>query len=582
LSFLQIGQIPVPAQLEEKTIQRKDGSQRAIQISYSAIKTETGYMVSSITRDITYQKRNDESLQSRDAILKSVAFAAEQFLEARDWRESIQNVLTRLGEATRVSRVYIFRVREAGDGEAYASQLYEWAAAGVSPQIDNPDMQVLPLVASGFSGWVKRLSVGKPVYGLVRDFPPQMQEVLSAQDILSIVVVPVFLGKQWWGFIGFDECASERQWTHVEVDALKTATDILGAVLQRHQIETALQQSEITNQAIIDAIPDSIVRAHQDGTIIDLKEGRGMEAIFSREQLVGKQLEEVTTPESAAMAKDHISQVFETGQVQVFEYQQPVGEEVRSFEVRLVRYREQECLAIFRDMSERARLEQMKSDFINRAAHDLRTPLTTTSMMAELIQEGGTEDEIRVYWQIMNAELKRQRTLVEELLNIGRLESGRFEITSEPIDLAPVIQESVGAVKPLAVSKQICLSVELEPHLPRVNGNENSLQQVFVNLLNNGIKFTPEKGKVELRAERQDGRVCILIRDTGIGISAEDLPHLFSRFFRAKNAIRDEIQGSGVGLYIVQSIVEKLGGQVKVESELDKGTTFRVWLPLAK
>jgi signal transduction histidine kinase len=112
-----------------------------------------------------------------------------------------------------------------------------------------------------------------------------------------------------------------------------------------------------------------------------------------------------------------------------------------------------------------------------------------------------------------------------------------------------------------------------------VNGDKSSLQQVFVNLLNNAVKFTPPGGVIRLLAFGETGGVIVQVHDTGIGIPAEDLPHLFSRFFRAGNATRDEIPGSGVGLYTIKAIVEKLGGRVRVESQLDQGSTFEVWLP---
>jgi signal transduction histidine kinase len=235
-----------------------------------------------------------------------------------------------------------------------------------------------------------------------------------------------------------------------------------------------------------------------------------------------------------------------------------------------------------RDITESARLEQMKSDFINRAAHDLRTPLTTVTMMVDLIQEGGEENELKQYWLILNTELKRQQSLIEELLMIGRLESGRFTLQAKPLKLAPVLDESIQATLPLADNKSIEFNYFIAAGLPIINANEASLQEVFVNLLNNAIKFTPVGGKVELNAVVQGNGVMVCVSDNGMGIPEEDLPQLFTRFFRGGNAIYNEIPGSGVGLYIVKSIVELLGGSIHVQSKINCGTTFQIWLPALK
>ncbi len=117
-------------------------------------------------------------------------------------------------------------------------------------------------------------------------------------------------------------------------------------------------------------------------------------------------------------------------------------------------------------------------------------------------------------------------------------------------------------------------------NLPPVNGDERGLRQVFYNLLGNAVKFTPVEGNIQLEAGPHQNGVSILVRDGGIGIPAEDLPHLFDRFFRAQNATIQEIPGSGVGLYIVKSIIEELQGTLTVHSVLNKSTTFEVWLPI--
>ncbi len=357
--------------------------------------------------------------------------------------------------------------------------------------------------------------------------------------------------------------------------AIAVVTDLTGY----RQVEAALQESEAKNRALLRAIPDMIFRNRRDGTYLDYHAPNQNELAVAPSAFLGKKVLDVLPPAMAQQSMYHIERALQTGATQVYKYPLTVGDTTRYFEARMVVSGPDEVLTIVRDISEQTRLEQMKSDFINRAAHELRTPLTTTIMMANLIQEGGAEEELRRYWSILNTELERQRNLVEELLKMGRLESDTFLFSIAPLDLAATLEEALKAIAPLANAKPLGVSVEIAPQLPLVNGDKSSLQQVFVNLLNNAVKFTPPGGAIRLLAFSGMGGVTVQVHDTGIGIPSEDLPHLFSRFFRASNATINEIPGSGVGLYTVKAIVEKLGGHVRVESQLNQGTTFEVWLP---
>lgn len=356
---------------------------------------------------------------------------------------------------------------------------------------------------------------------------------------------------------------------------IAVVTDLTGY----RQVEAALQESEAKNRALLSAIPDMIFRNRRDGTYLDYHAPNHNDLAVTPGGFLGKKVLEVLPPAMAQQSMYHIERALQTGETQIYKYPLTVGGTTRYFEARMVVSGPDEVLTIVRDISEQTRLEQMKSDFINRAAHELRTPLTTTLMMANLIQEGGTEEELRRYWSILNTELERQRNLVEELLKMGRLESDTFLFSIAPLDLAATLEEALKAIAPLANAKPLGVSVEIAPQLPLVNGDKSSLQQVFVNLLNNAVKFTPPGGAIRLLAFSGMGGVTVQVHDTGIGIPAEDLPHLFSRFFRASNATLNEIPGSGVGLYTIKAIVEKLGGRVRVESQLNQGTTFEVWLP---
>jgi PAS domain S-box-containing protein len=195
-------------------------------------------------------KQADRMLKKREAILEAVAFSAEHFLAASDWEEKMDVVLPRLGQAAGVSRVYLFQKHTGEQGELLASQRYEWCALGIPAQLDNPDLQDFPLEAAGFGRWVEVLGQKRSIYGDVALFPASERAVLAAQGIQSLAIVPVFVANEWWGFIGFDQCDTQWEWSDAELDTLRTAAHILGAAIAHRQKEQALQQAAIQERAL--------------------------------------------------------------------------------------------------------------------------------------------------------------------------------------------------------------------------------------------------------------------------------------------------------------------------------------------
>jgi PAS domain S-box-containing protein len=224
----------------------KDGSTLWTEVKASFLWDAAGKPVGilGVSRDISKRKNAELALRRREAILAAVSFAAGRFLQTESWEIDIQEILEGLGQAVTASRAYIFENHLPGNGNLLTSQRYEWVASGIPPQIDNPALQNIPYREAGFQRWEEELSRGHLLAGHVREFPPLEQELLRAQDIKSILVVPIFTGLDWWGFIGFDECHQEREWSMAELEALKTAASTLGAAILNERAEKALKESE--------------------------------------------------------------------------------------------------------------------------------------------------------------------------------------------------------------------------------------------------------------------------------------------------------------------------------------------------
>ena len=233
------------------------------------------------------RRKIEQELERRDAILEAVRFAADQFLgEAAGWEESVKAVLRRLGEATEASRVYVCENFTGEDGELWATLRYEWVAGGIISQIDYPGLEGVPYKAAGFGRWIHTLGRGDLVHGHVRDLPESEQPELRFEDILSIVLVPIFVEGRWWGYIGFDECVEERDWSAAEVGALGAAAGTLGAAIRRRRTEEQLRGSEERYRAVIEQATDGIY-------LLDAGTRRFVETNHSFRRMFGYAEEEV-------------------------------------------------------------------------------------------------------------------------------------------------------------------------------------------------------------------------------------------------------------------------------------------------
>jgi len=200
-----------------------------------------------------------ELLRRRDNILKAVYLFTERFLRMPLSDSSIAPILEKLGHAAEVSRVYIFENHMNNDGTLFTRQHFKWTASGIDSRPHNPKLQAFPWMEAGFQRWVERLRQHKLIYGHTSDFPEQERSFLATQSIISIMVAPIFVGGNWWGVIGFDECRTEREWAPIEIEALKTAANIIGAAIQRKQAEEALLDSEQKYRLVVENANEGIV-----------------------------------------------------------------------------------------------------------------------------------------------------------------------------------------------------------------------------------------------------------------------------------------------------------------------------------
>lgn len=243
------------------------------------------------------------------------------------------------------------------------------------------------------------------------------------------------------------------------------------------------------------------------------------------------------------------------------------------------------CIVTIHDLTEEKMLEKMKLDFVAMAAHELRTPLTSIKgYLSVFIQENKQQFNADQNMLISKASdaTNQLGALIENLLNISQIERNTMTVASEPADWVAVARQTTNEFMMRAVEKKIALKfVEPTQPIPPIKIDKLRVNEVLSNLLANAIMFTAPGGEVQVVIKQENNTVITQVIDTGKGIPAEALPHLFTKFFRVSGVLEDYSKGTGLGLYISKSIIDLHHGKIWVESQLGKGSTFNFSLPLA-
>lgn len=608
-----------------------------------------------VLREVTELRQSEEALRRRDDILEAVAATAERLLRAPDWHLGIPAVLAALGEATGVSRVYIFENHEGPDGEWLTSQRYEWAAPDAIPQIDNPDLQNFSYIRVGFGRWVERMSQGEPVYGLVRNLPESERDILVAQDILSIAAVPIFVGQDWWGFIGFDECRVEREWTKIEIETLQMAANMLGAAIHRSRTYRILEEqtrylaalNEIIRIAIgttdfknmLQALADRLGELFgADACFITLwDEERGapiptaaygpMREIYPTIQIPPDEItvsasvlhlghalaiedtfnSPYLSPRIAAMFSAHsvIAVPLITGSQKlgavILAYEKPrrftsqeiARAEYAAAQIALAIAKSQALMLTQKEIFRRKQVEEQLRQyalqlearneeldaFVHTLAHDIRNLVSLIIGYAEMLEwnlQTFSREALREHLRSIARSGHKMADVLEALLLLARVRHQAVEV--QTLDMARVVAEALSRLQNLI--EQSNAEVISPETWPLALGYAPWIEEVWFNYISNAVKYGGQPPHVKLGADfpaDSPGMVRFWVQDNGPGLTPEEQSLLFTPFTR----LSSQQEGHGLGLAIVKRIVEKLGGQVGVESEPGRGSRFTFTLPMA-
>lgn len=349
------------------------------------------------------------------------------------------------------------------------------------------------------------------------------------------------------------------------------------------QTMSTLLQEKAKSENILANLAEGVVATDQQGRVILLNPGAERVLELKQEVALHQPLQEIRGCQSLG---DLFLEAMAAGEQREREFTLASGKIVLL--VRVTPLLEEEkgiygAVGVLQDITDFKKLEQLRRDFIADVSHELRTPLTSIQGFSEALLDGvaGDGPMQEEYFKVIHRESLRLNRLINELLDLARLEAGKINWELNPIEMPDLFTEVLFKLKPQLEEKQIRVEQEIAPDVPVVPGNEERIEQVLINLLENAIRFSLPGGTIKIQAAFYVNEVKINVSDQGPGIPEKDLPYIWGRFYRVEKSRSRTLGGIGLGLAIVKQIVENHGGNVAVSSREGAGSTFSFTLPVA-
>jgi two-component system NtrC family sensor kinase len=472
----------------------------------------------------------------------------------------LEAVLTRVVEAA----VFVTRAEEGllllieGESNALvlraAKNLDEKMARGLRLLVDD-----------SLAGEVVR--TGRPVV-----ISGRQAKVATGYLVSALVYVPVRSPDRGIiGVMGVTNRRTQQSFSEHDVQLLATLSDYAAVALENARLYEQTETERRKMEAVLHETGDAVVVIDMDQRVL-LCNPAACDILDLPKDVIGKPASDVI---SQPTLQEILRGVRRAGRAIRAEIP---GAKGRTFDAHISPVENVGYVLSMQDVTHFKELDRVKSEFVSTVSHDLRTPLTTIQGYVTLLERVGPLNEEQLdFVNRVHTSVVEITELISELLDLGRIEAG-YDLEMEPLHLEAVIDRVVGELQSIAVEKNLELHWQ-KPALSLIRGNHRRLQQVMENLIGNAIKYTPEEGWVSVEATLNKGYIVVRVADNGIGIPVADQPYIFERFYRVESEDTEDIQGTGLGLTIVKSAIEKHDGRIWVESHPGSGSAFTFVLP---
>jgi len=538
--------------------------------------------------DITERKNNELEIAynlKQQEILSEVSL---RYNTLSDFSDKTNDVLKIIGEHINVSRVYIFE--NSLDGLT-TKNTYEWCQKEIQSQKEYlQDIAYTDILS------FKKLLLNERIIcsNDILKLPDDIKTILEAQNIKSILVLPLLLEGEFFGFIGFDECNATRVWRKSEQELLRTISNLISNAFIRNKIFTKLEIQAKENSGIINSIPDQIIRISESGKIISIDSPNYINGLFSKYKKGS--IDDFNLLFDPDLANSFMIALKECLTIEKFKFDFSFlkWDIIQYYEARFVKLKADVVLAIIRDVTELKENEKqlqiakskaedafrVKSEFLANVSHEIRTPMNAILGFSEWLHDNLTNELHKSYLHTIMSSGRNLMVLINDILDLSKIESGKLSLHIEPMEIRTVLYDIKQIIKQKIEEKNLNFDINIDPSVPsHVFMDEVRFHQILFNIIGNAVKFTA-KGYIHVSIWqtpcmlKNEINLMLRIEDTGIGIKEDQQKHIFKAFTQQCGQSNRHHEGTGLGLSIVSGLLKRLNGDIKLKSSPGKGATF--------
>lgn len=587
----------------EYRVRTKSGKERWIRSRMMPFFDEKQQLISidGVLTDITKEKVAAINLLNYETLLTAVSDANQELLVTTNMAEAIERALKSVVTNTKCHSLSVFSVsNQAQRIRAYLE--YDWFPLDQGNNICALDQEYIITHIVSNNMYYERLKYGESILLTEGDFPQHLCAIIKEANIDSIFLVPIIINEDFWGCLGVYCQEKGYEWSDMERQVLAAFASSIGHSILRNEMLEELIESRTYLEAILNSGETGIFSVNRSFEVVMYN--RKMSDIISNfTNLVMRKnqtVKHIFSDLGLNEMKDHIASsfngenhvvdlTFESNGVEWYEcsFSPIYGEEdnVRDVLITLrnVTERKQNEALLLDAKREAEQANQAKSDFLSSMSHELRTPLNAILGFSQLLEidqmDPLTENQQENLQEILKAG-HHLLNLVNEVLDLARIESRKATLCIETIEIKKLIYDCVKLVEPLTYKSNVVLSIE-EPAFDQcfIQADLTRMKQVLVNLLSNAIKYNKPNGKVMITCTKEKQSIRISVCDTGVGMKEHELEKIFEPFYRGYHR---EIEGTGIGLAVARQLIHLMDGAIEVESKYGLGSSFSVVIPLSE